>query len=380
VKPDAGKSRLRFAIAIGVLVLISRLVFISKPYFVDGPAHVRAIVSGANFIQPPGYYLFNKTAWLLAHAVHISPAAALISLNISFSIAGAIVFALLITRIFPGKLGMLLAVFYAFSDVTWFVADVHSSYASVTFFAPLLLYLLWFTERGWAVGIVWGLMAGFRPSDGVFVLPFVAWVLFRKPKQILFFLATAVPIFALWYFPTIRHFGGNILSPLHAAATQVDRQANGIFASDSPLRKIGNIVHVLTAALDGWNLLFAAALVGLFAHEKYRTDLVIYMLPGMLFYIFYFFSDPTYFSFLLAPGVILAGYGLSHSRSATAQAVIVAAITISFTQMLLLRPVAYRNDAEATLDAYVLEYSGWGLRHEYFLLLHKAIESLQHKS
>jgi hypothetical protein len=379
METGAGKSRWRFAIVIGVLVLMSRLAFISKPYFVDGPAHVRAVTSGANFIQPPGYFLFNKTAWLLVHALSISSAAALMSLNIAFSIAGAIIFALLVTRSFPGPLGMLLAVFYAFSDVAWFVAEVHSSYASVTFFAPLLLYVVWFMESGWIVGVVWGVMAGFRPSDGVFVLPFIAWMLIRKPKQIPFFLATAVPIFTLWYFPTVQHFGGGILSPLHAAAGQVERQANGIFASDSPLRKIGNLVHVGTAAFDGWNLLAVAMLLGMFACEKRSKDLVVYMLPGLLFYILYFFSDPSYFSFLLAPGVILAGYGLSRFRPATAYAITAIAITISIVQMALLRPIGYKNEAEATLDAYVLEYSGWGLRHEYFLLLHEAVADMHQR-
>jgi hypothetical protein len=118
---------------------------------------------------------------------------------------------------------------------------------------------------------------------------------------------------------------------------------------------------------------------GLFVREKKRTDLAVYVFPGLLFYVLYFFSDPSYFSYILAPVVVLAGLGLQRFRPALAHAIVAVAILLSIAQMTLLHPIRYKNASEAALDAYVLEYSGWGLKHEYFLRMRAAEENLHRR-
>jgi hypothetical protein len=220
-----------WTLCLGALTLASRLIFTSSPYFVDGPRHAYYIEHGQIFVSsPPGYFLFGKTAKIISDLLNVSATTAISIMNMSFSTFGAIIFANLATRLIPEILGILLAFCYAFSDTIWFVSDIHSTYAAMTFFVPAVLYAICTDENGWATGILWAAMTGFRPSDGVFLLPFLLFAMGRRGmRHVAIFVIAALPALAVWYIPTARHFGGSLLSPLTTAGHQAHHLANGLF-------------------------------------------------------------------------------------------------------------------------------------------------------
>jgi hypothetical protein len=161
-----------------VFTVLLRLTSASGPYYVDAPRHISAIESGLLVIQPPGYFLFNATGLLLCHLLHVSAGTALQILNITFSVSGVAVFYLLLSRLPTISSPFWLSLAYACSPIVWFSGDIHSSYAAMTLFAPLLILVLECERRFLWGCVIWALMTGFRPSDGVFVLP---WVAFHSP-------------------------------------------------------------------------------------------------------------------------------------------------------------------------------------------------------
>jgi hypothetical protein len=385
-RDDDGQSRRGYpwwTWVLGVLALLSRLLFTSAPYFVDGPRHEIAVrLGGTIFVHsPPGYFLFGETAKIISQILHVSAGSALSILNVSFSSLGVVVFANLSRRMFPGSLGAWLAVCYAFSDMVWFVADIHSTYAAMTFFAPALLYMLWFDESGWLAGLVWAAMTGFRPSDGLFVLPFVIFVMGRRSlRQMVFFAVTALPLVALWYVPTLRHFGGDLLSPLRAAGAQAHYLANGLLVNAPWKRRIGNLVHLAFGCFNAWNVLTFFVVAGCFSRERWTLSALIYFAPGLLFFVLYFFSDPAYFAYLIAPGFLLAGAGLQRMRPRYAVIFCSFALLISVLQMMVARPIRSASFAGAVINSYCLKYSGWAIRHQYDPRLRDVLDAMPKQS
>ncbi len=374
-----GGSRSWWPWLVGLLALLSRFCFRSGAYFVDGPRHVAAIQSGAVLIQPPGYFLFGETGRLVVNLTGASPSAALFCINAAFSAAGAVVFSFLARSLFPGKLGAALSLFYAFSVTVWFDAEIHSTYAAMTFFAPLLLYMLFVLENFWLGGLTWAFMTGFRPSDGVFVLPFLAWVLYRRGARPAFhFLLVAAPCVALWYVPTVRHFGGHWLAPLVSAKGQANSLANGFLVAGVPLkRKIGNLIHILLGIYNGWNLLTPFLLWGLAVRRGLGNYALLWITPGALFFLLFFFSDSLYLTYMIAPGLLAAGEGLRRLRAQAAVRWVAAGLVLSVGQMVLTRPIAPTTLSRAILDSYLLQYSGWAIRHQYHQRLQDAVTTLQ---
>ncbi len=166
-------------IHVGVLIvfaLVLRCSSVSAPYFADSFRHVNAIASGSLILQPPGYFLFNFTGLITSKLLHLSIVHALDVINIFFGVSGAVVFYLLCGLLFDVQHAFLLSLVYACSPLSWFASDIQCTYASMTFFAPVLLFLIKGKNKFVLGCFVWGIMTGFRPSDGCFVLP---WMLYE---------------------------------------------------------------------------------------------------------------------------------------------------------------------------------------------------------
>lgn len=230
----------------------------------------------------------------------------------------------------------------------------------MTFFAPALLYTVLFADNWILSGVLWGLMCGYRPSDGVFVLPFLLWVLWRQNDRFraAFLCAVgAVPVALVWFIPTYLHF--------HSASGQAHEQVaslqNGIFSNAPVMRKLANVVHILCGSLNAWNVLVAFIVLGAAKASSRGNELILYLLPGFLFWTCYYYSDPTYLSYLIAPGILLAAISLKDVRPKFAQAIVCAAIVISVSQMTFLKPVAPTGILRVTLNCYILDFSGAGI-------------------
>ena len=363
---------------IGLLTLLSRFCFRSDAYYVDGPRHVAAILSGTVLIQPPGYFLFGETGRLLVRFGGASPSEALFLLNAVFTAAGAAVFSLLALRFFAARLAVLLSLFYGLSVTVWFDGEIHSTYAAMTFFVPLLLYVLLVRENYWLGGGAWALMAGFRPSDGVFVLPFLVWLLYRKGRRFAWeFALAAVPFVALWYIPTVEHFGGHWLSPLHSARDQAGFVANGLLVPGIPwARKIGNLIHIATGMYNAWSIFTPLLFLGLSLRTALSRLVLLWLLPGTLFFTLYFFSDSVYLSYMVAPGLLVIGETLQRFAPRRAVQWVAAGLLLSVGQMIFARPVVPTTMAKAVFNSYLLQYSGWAIRHQYHQRLQDAVTTL----
>ncbi len=363
---------------LAVVTLLSRLIYTSAPYYVDGPTHVAAIRSGEMFIQPPGYLLFADLGWVLTALFPLTPEMALHLVNVVASTTGVLLFALVARRLFDPGLAVVLSSCYAFSDVIWFVSDIHSTYALSAALVMGLVYLTLEGDAGWWMGVVWALQAGIRPSEGVFTLPFLLITMWRRDRrQLMRFASVAVPVVALWYVPTVHHFGGGILSPLRSAGGQAGPLANGLLTHEVAAKKIANLIHLACSIFNAWNLLAIAMVAGwVLTKDTWMRSLAWLLWPGFAFYTLIFFSDPAYLAYLVAPGLLLAGEGLRRVAASRRLALGLVSLGISLSQMVLFRPIVPHSTATAVLNSYVLEYSGWAIRHQYFLRLEKAMREL----
>jgi hypothetical protein len=362
--------------ALALLTLILRLAGISGPYFADAFRHIRAIESGWLVIHPPGYFFFNLCGWLLSRLLHVSAADALQIMNIAFSVAGAVVFHLLVTRIHTASSPILLSLAYVCSPVVWFSGDVHSSYAAATFFAPLLLLVVE-GERRFVWGcLVWALMTAFRAADGVFVLPWMVFHALRfNWKERLTGLAIAAPITAAWWLATasrykaifaVAHRSINV-SPLLNSEGQVEGLAQGVLTGHPGVHALVNALHAASGMIMTWGLLLPA--VGLGAVTRPRNarspSLALFVAPGAAFFLLYYVSDAPYFAYAAAAGMLLAGQYLERWTIWRQQAALVIAIFASLSFMFAARTVPVNGSrVGAVADAYFLKYSVSALKKQ----------------
>ena len=361
-----------------LLTLVLRVTSASGPYFVDAARHISAIETGKLVIHTPGYFLFNLSGFILSHLLHVSAGNALHILNVAFSIAGVAVFYLLVSRLLASRLlsgvsPFWLSLAYTCSPIVWFSADIHSTYAAMTFFAPLLILVLEVdvleVDRQWVWGcVVWALMTGFRPSDGVFVLPWMIFHALRFPwKQRLAGVSTAIAIVAAWWVPTAQRYGGSLLLPLSSSRQQVHGLAQGILTGHLGLHAAVNAGHAVAGIVMTWGLLAPAVYLGGIAWKRsaIARSMTIFLAPGLAFFLLYYVSDGTYLAYIAAAGMVLAGVYLASRPPATQRTIYAVAILASMLFMILARPAnGTPSKLRAVTDAYFVRYSVPSLKEQ----------------
>jgi hypothetical protein len=376
VKSIGGVRRRLFelpAFQCGVLVvftLLLRMASASGPYFVDAPRHIRAIENGSLLIHPPGYFLFNLTGFLVSHLLHVSAGDALHIVNVAFSVAGVAVFYFLASRFLVScneiSSPFWLSLAYSCSPIVWFSADIHSSYAAMTFFAPLLILVL-ASEQHFAWGcVIWAVMTGFRPSDGVFVLP---WMIlyaarFRWRHRVAGLLA-AVVVVAAWWVPTAERIGGSLYLPLRDSHLQAHMVAQGFLTGHFGLHAIANAAHAAAGIIMTWGLLAPAVLLGIWIRNATARSMIIFMAPGLAFFLLYYFSDGPYLAYMAAAGMLLAGNYLQDRRPAIQRTIYAVAVCASLLFMVAARPAqGTPSKLRAVVDAYFVRYSVPSLKEQ----------------
>lgn len=354
--------------SLALLTLVLRLASASEPYFVDAPRHIYAIESGKLVIHTPGYFLFNLSGFVLSHLFRISAGTALQVLNVAFGVAGVVIFYLLIARLSPGESAFWLSLAYACSPIVWFSADIHSSYASMTFFAPLLILLVEADQRFVWGCVVWAVMMGFRPSDGVFVLPWMLIHSARSPwKQRLVGASAAIAIVAAWWIPTAKRYGGSLLLPLSSSGQQLHGLAQGILTGHLGVHAAVNAVHTVAGMIMTWGLLTPAVLLGttLWTRNVTARSMTIFLLPGIAFFLLYYFSDGPYLAYTASAGMVLAGVYLTRWPLPTQRTIYAVAISASAVFMIFARPANGKpSTLRAVTDAYFVRYSVPSLKEQ----------------
>jgi hypothetical protein len=348
--------------------LVLRVASGSGPYFVDAARHIQAIESGKLVIHTPGYFLFNATGFFIAHLLRVSAGSALHILNVTFSVSGVAVFYLLVSRFLPDASPFWLSVAYTCSPIVWFSGDIHSSYAAMTFFAPLLILVVEVDRRFVWGCAVWALMTGFRPSDGVFVLAWMVFQALRVPwKERLAGVFVAIAIVSAWWVPTAQRYGGSLLLPLSSSRQQSRGLAQGILTGHFGVHALVNAVHAVAGIIMTWGLLIPAACLGAAAWTRsaIARSMTIFLVPGLAFFLLYYFSDGPYLAYLAAAGMVLAGVYLANRPPATQRTIYAVAICASVLFMVSARPAHGKpSKLRAVVDAYFVRYSVPSLKQQ----------------
>ena len=366
----ASSTRLVHVVVLTIFALALRCSSISVVYFADSFRHVNAIANGSLTLQPPGYFLFNLTGLVTSRLLHLSIPHALDVINIFFGVSGVLVFYALGCLLFEAQHVFLLSLVYACSPVTWFAADIQCTYASMSFFAPLLLLLVK-GKKYFALGcLAWAIMAGFRPADGCFVLP---WILYEAidaswPARLKGAVLAAVGGL-LWWIPTAQRFGGTFLGPITRSKGQAAGLAKGILTGHASLYALANFVRGCTVITLAWGILTPLVVIGivwLWRQGGWVRSMTVWMLPGTAFLLLYFVSDAVQYSYCVAPGLLVVGFFFVKIGNQKLQAAIYsAAVACTLIFMYGARPVSSKTKVGAVIDAYYVSFSAWALQHQY---------------
>ena len=346
---------------LALLTLVSRVACHGPVYFADGPSHLQAIASKVYVIQPPGYWLFNRIASLFPN-----PGIAISSMNILFSVAGVVVFYLTALQLGSIRNAFLGALAYCSVFYVWFAGEVHSTYASQILFPILLFYaLLKFDSdrapwRIWLAIFIFGLGAGLRPFDGLFLVPMLAFFcLMRLPrKQGIFYFAVALTLCLAWLIPTVRaysHGDGGMRGALAyiLLIMKVRSITTGVNAGT-----MANVVRYIFPLLVAfWAVLPAATANGFRNRLDWRVQMMLlWILPGSLFFVFSYISDAPYLTFLSAAILLL---GLGSTRMLVVTTIVNAAI------FLFLSPVPSQRLLVNTWNIDIGKYTFYGIRNQW---------------
>jgi len=348
-------------LVVGLLVLGERLLCRGELYFNDGPAHLQAISTQVYVIQPPGYWLFNRTAGLFS-----DPLLAITIMNIGFSVVGAIVFYYAARLFTDANKAFMASVAYSAIFFVWFSGAIHSTYASQLLFPALLFYLLlrYDSERKlWmlvAAGVAFALGAGFRPSDGAFLLPMVGYYALTRLdwKKGIGFLAFCSLLCLLWLLPTAlayRNTRGGIGETFY--------YVSWITSIRSPIAEvniysIANVVRfVLAVVVAFWPILGAAVYHGWKERSDWRIQmLMIWILPGAVFFMLSHMGGPQYLNYMTAAVLLIT---VAATRMMVLTAVWNAALFLFFV------PISSSYLAVNALNAYVGRYTRVAIQQQW---------------
>jgi hypothetical protein len=307
-------ANLYFPAALAIFVLVTRIIFRGPLYFADGPDHVASIAARTYIIQPPGYWLFNRVGGLFS-----DPVLAITVMNILFSVAGIVVF-YYTACFFTGRVNAFLAAFaYSTAFYIWFSGEIHSTYASQILFPVATFYVLLRYERDratwmlWLAALIFAVGAGLRPSDGVFMIPMAMYfAAFRMPRKEGFLFLSLILLFCLgWAIPTWLAFK-HVASAAHSSGGVQTYVAHittfqSIFTGFKMYTLANFVRYFLPLLVAFWPILGIAVLNATRNRKNWRVKaLVIWIVPGSLFFLFMLITTAPYLNFLTAAILLLA--------------------------------------------------------------------------
>ena len=358
-----------FPWVMALVVLASRVLTTGPLYFIDGPEHVEAARTATYIVQPPGYWLFNRTI-----AFFPDPEKGIVFLNWTFSVLGVVVFYYAARLLVQQRMARWGTAVYAALFYVWFVGGIHSTYASQLLFPvmvflfmqlhrrqPRLLYLIG-AAAAYAIG------AGFRPTDGLFLgFMFLYYLIRRAPvRQAVLSFCLATTLCLVWLVPTIETFA------THWGTAVTIGYSGRLIAQVSPvfhgityrsLASMSRFVVPLTVAF--WPLL-----VPIFQTlAKLRDDPVkllwLWIGPGAAFMLLFYMSHAPYVTFFTAAVVLLA---LKHLDSASPRlgTFLLATCLVSNTVFFLFFvPIRSKSLAVNVLNVYAGKYTRFAIQHQW---------------
>ena len=351
------------------VVLLSRILAAGPIYFADGPSHVEAVQARTYVIQPPGYWLFNRTA-----ALFPDPERGIVLLNWVFSVLGVVVFyyaARLLVRKGTAQLG---AAVYAAVFYGWFSGDIHSTYASQLLF-PVLVFLLLMLHNQrprltylLAASVAYALGAGFRPTDGFFVgFMFLYYVVRHAPwRQALLAVAVVTVLCLVWLVPTLEAFTAR--DSLHWAlgySAETTRQVSPLFQGIT-FRSAANVARFAVPFVAAfWPLLLPFLKTALDTREGQVRLLWLWITPGMAYLVLFYMSDAPYLNFMTAAVLLLALKQLDSSKPLLRTLLLTSCLVTNVAVFLLFSPVPSKSLAANVLNVFVGKYTRFAIRNRW---------------
>ena len=351
-------------LSLALLVLVSRVAERGGLYFVDGPRIVDSIRNGTYTIQSPGYWAFAHLGGLFR-----DPVAGLAFWNILFSTLGVPVFYLLCReRQSSRAVCFAAALAYGFTYFAWFAGEIHSSYASQMLFPALALLcaLRWQQTQRLPWMAAWSLAAatGFalRPSDGVFLLPLWLYLLPRKGNVARpwgLFAAIQIVVFLLWRIPTARALAAAHQPGSGALILLSMRTVSPLFLGFTG-RSLANMARVVLPTIAGFAVLLPAIVARRSVED--RNIAVLWLLPGLLFFLLCYIADPHYMLCLYG-----AWFWLAVTGSAPRRAFVCLLLCAALNAVLFLsaRPIGGESNSARLVNFYVVKYCRYGLQHQW---------------
>jgi hypothetical protein len=354
---------------VAALVLASRILTAGPIYFVDGPSHAEAARARTYVIQPPGYWLFNRTI-----AFFPNPEKGMVFLNWTFSVLGVVVFyyaARLLVQKRVAQLGTVVygAVFYA-----WFAGDIHSTYASQLLF-PVLVFLFFLLHLGQprfvyllGASAAYAVGAGFRPTDGFFLgFMFLYYVLRHAPlRQALLCIALATLLCLGWLVPTLEAYvKGGILNSSVVYSTTVTAQVSPVFHGIA-FRTMANVARFLVPVVVAfWPLLVPVLRMLPKTRDATVKLLWLWFAPGAAYLVLFFMAVAPYLNFLTAAVLLLAMKRLDSSPPVLRTLLLASCLVTNVGIFLLFTPIRSRSLAVNALNVYVGKYTSYGVRNRW---------------
>ena len=355
---------LYFPAILAFVVLVTRIIFRGPLYFGDGPDHIASIVAKTYVIQPPGYWLFNRIGGLFS-----DPVLAITVMNILFSAAGIVVF-YYTACFFTGRVNAFLAAL-AYSTVfyIWFSGEIHSTYASQILFPVATFYVLLCYERDrakwmlWLAALIFAVGAGLRPSDGVFMIPMAMYfAAFRMPRKEAFLFLSLVFLFCLgWAIPTwlaFRHIhsGAHYVGGVQTYVAHITT-FQSIFTGFKMYTVANFVRYVLPLLVAFWPILGIAVLNVVRNWNDWRIKaIVIWIVPGSLFFVLMLITNAPYLNFLTAAILLLA---VSAPRMMLVTALWNAIVFLGFG------PIPSHNLAVNIVNSFVLRCTRGGIEQRF---------------
>lgn len=355
-----------FPAILALLTLVTRVLCRGPLYFGDGPGHIASIQSKTYIIQPPGYWLFDRTAGLFS-----DPVLAITVMNILFSVVGVV--ALYYTAcFFTSRMNSFLAALaYATIFYIWFSGEIHSTYASQILFPVGTYYLLLSYERDrskwllWLAALTFAVGAGLRPTDGMFLIPLVLYfAAFRMPHKEAFLFLSLITVLCLgWLIPTwvaFERYGGGV-KEFAAYVTSVSKMQSVLtgvrmYTLANPVR------YVLPLVVGCWPVLALVFRNALRSRSDWRIkSLLVWIVPGSLFFIFSLISDAPYLNYLTAAIFLLA---VSAPSKWTDRLLVVTALSNAIV-FLALGPIPSQKLSVNIVNSFVLRCTRGGIEQRY---------------
>ena len=263
----------------------------------------------------PGYFLFIKALELTTNITGNAYSSYFFLSNLFIALSVPFLF-LILRRWLAMREAVFISLVFITNPIIWFYANIPETYSFDVLFALSMAYYGLSKRWVWLVLPILALGTGVRISSGVLLLPLAVFLIYNawkssnfKLQNIFVSLIASLVLFFSWFLPMISTSGGlenwyHIISSLNPFPDS--REAFSVISIAKNTFYVALYIFYFSFAL------FCSYLLCLFqrkstianeAHKKMISIVLFWILPGLLFFVFYYYVKG--YLLLLAGGVFV---------------------------------------------------------------------------